>query len=425
MSVVREIDAAALDWQELLRPGDRLVVGQANAEPSLLLTTLVEQRAGLGRPELFVGPINGLELQPEHVDHLGFASYCGTGRNRSFTAQGVMEIIPSHFTDIPRQFAEGVQRADVMLLMLAQQDGGYSSGVTNDYTRQAASRARLIVAEVNDQMPLAFGAEWPEELRPHLVIRTSRPLSQVPTPPPSDIDRQIASHVGALVPDGATLELGIGSLPAQVMAELRGHRDLGFHSGVIADAAVDLIEAGVITNARKPIDSGVSVAGLLFGGKKTLDFAHRNPALRLAPASHTHNPMITAQIPAFFAINGAVEVDLSGQVNSETAGGRYIGAVGGLVDFARSAAASRGGRSITMLASTAKGGQVSTITARLDAGNVTLARSDADVIVTEWGVAELRGQSFSERARRLIAIAHPKFREMLERAAAETVAAGE
>jgi acetyl-CoA hydrolase len=232
------------------------------------------------------------------------------------------------------------------------------------------------------------------------------------------VEAAIAQHVASLVPDGATLELGIGSLPERVLQALRGHRDLGIHSAVIGDGVVELMEAGVVTNARKPFDAGVTVAGMLMGTRRLYDFAHRNPRVRLAPSSHTHATAVMAALPNFFAINGAVEVDLSGQVNAESSNGRYIGAVGGQVDFVRGANASPGGRALMVLPSTAKGGRISRIVPRLGDGVVTTARSDVDAVVTEFGVATLRGKSLRERSKALIDVAHPDHRESLERAAA-------
>lgn len=410
-----ELAADAIDWRDWLRPGDRIVVSQAGAEPTTLTQTLVQQRAGLGRPQLFVGPILAPVLRPEHGDHLDFLSYCGTAANRCFVDAGVMQIQPVHFTDLLRNFRTGLFGCDVALVLLAETGGRFNTGLANDHVIEAARRARFIIAEVSDQLPWTEGADWPADLTPDVIVRTSRSGVALPKAKGTGVEARIAAHVASLVPDGATLEIGIGSLSGQVIAALASHRDLGLHSGVIGDDLVDLIEAGVLTNARKPIDTGVSVAGMLFGGQRTMDFAHRNPQLRLAPSTYTHNPAVAALLPDFMAINGAIEVDLTGQVNSEVAGGRYIGAIGGQVDFARCAQASTGGRSIIMVPSTARNGQLSSIVPQLGSV-VTLGRADADTVITEWGIAELRGQTIAERIRRMVAIAHPDFREELDRA---------
>ena len=212
------------------------------------------------------------------------------------------------------------------------------------------------------------------------------------------------------------LQTGVGAVPDAVLRLIADRKDLGVHSGMLGDGLVDLVEAGVITNARKPIDTGVSINGALIGTKRLYDFVHRNAAIRMCSAAYTHSAAIHAQIPQMVTINSALEVDLTGQVNAEQSGSSYFGGTGGQVDYVRAGSRSPGGRSIIALPATAKGGTVSRIVVALS-GPVTTARSEVDVIATEFGVAELKGQTLAERSRRLIAIAHPDFREELDRAA--------
>jgi acyl-CoA hydrolase len=235
----------------------------------------------------------------------------------------------------------------------------------------------------------------------------------MPDPAVSDVDRIIAEKVAAIVPNGATIQLGVGSLPAAIAAALHSHQDLGVHSGVVSDVLVDLIEAGVVTNARKGIDAGVTVTGGLFGTERLRAYANNNPAVVMRASSYTHNQHVLGRVHALHAINSAIEVDLTGQVNSEIAGKRYLGAVGGQLDFVRGAQRSPGGRSIIALPSITADGKHSRIVASLDGRPVTCPRSDADLVVTEYGVAHLRGCGFHERARRLVAVAHPDFRDAL------------
>jgi acetyl-CoA hydrolase len=223
--------------------------------------------------------------------------------------------------------------------------------------------------------------------------------------------RAVARRVAALVDDGATQQYGIGALPEQVLRELSGHRDLGIHSGLLSDAAMELLQAGVVTGARKTVDPGRAVVGMVAGSSKLFAFVDRNPDVLLAPTAYTHDPAVLAAQHALVAINGALSVDLSGQVNAETVGRRYVGAVGGAPAFQRGAAASRGGLPITALASTAHG--ASRIVARLD-GPVSTQRADVGLVVTEHGVADLRGLGLTQRAERLIAVAHPDHRAGLE-----------
>ncbi|MDE2049918.1 MAG: acetyl-CoA hydrolase, partial [Gammaproteobacteria bacterium] len=216
--------------------------------------------------------------------------------------------------------------------------------------------------------------------------------------------------------DGAVLQVGIGAVPDAILRLLHDRRDLGIHSGMVGDGLVDLVEAGVITNARKPIDPGISITGALIGTRRLYAFADGNPKIGMRNSAYTHGSTVLARLPRLVAINSAIEVDLTGQVNAEQSGSLYLGGTGGQVDFVRAGARSPGGRAIIALPATARGGKVSRITASLS-GPVTTARSEVDVIVTEFGAAELKGQALGERARRLVAIAHPSFQEELDRAA--------
>jgi acyl-CoA hydrolase len=226
----------------------------------------------------------------------------------------------------------------------------------------------------------------------------------------------MAKLAAAYIEDGATIQVGIGAVPDAILRLLRDRRDLGVHSGMIGDGLVELVEAGVITNARKPIDPGVSITGALIGTRRLYEFADRNPKIGMRGSAYTHDASVLSRLPKLVTLNSALEVDLTGQVNAEQSGAHYLGGTGGQVDFVRAGARSHGGRSMIALPATARGGKVSRITASLS-GPVTTARSEVDVIVTEFGAAELKGQTLAERTRRLIAIAHPDFREELDRAA--------
>jgi acetyl-CoA hydrolase len=420
--MTRDIAADALDLTQYIRPGDRIVIGQGGAEALTLSEILVRQRAALGRVGLFLGPAFAGSFRPEHGDHLSFAGYAASGSNQALARAGLLDILPVHYSELPALFTAPAPRAEVVLLQLTPE--GRRLGMANDYQIDAARRARVVIAEVNERVPATRGSELPDDVRIDVAVRTAREPAAMALPPLGAAEAAIARHVASLVPDGATLELGIGALPDAILAALVDHRDLGLHSGMLGDGVVTLAERGVLTNARKPIDTGVTIGGLLFGTRRLFDFAHRNPALKLMPPAYTHGQHVLRQLPHFVAINSAVEADLSGQVNGEMAGGAYLGAVGGQVDFMRGAAAAEGGRSIIALPAIAKGGMVSRIVARLADATVTSLRSDMDAIVTEHGIAELRHRSLAERARRMIAIAAPQFREALERAARPLLRAG-
>lgn len=409
--------ADTIDLAGLIRPGDTVVVGQASGEPTVLAEALVRQRHALGPVRVFVGALFTRCFAPEATDGLDFAGYGAIGGAGALARAGRLDLVPAQYSRVPGLFADGILPADVVLLQLARVDGRLGLACNNDYSLAAARRARLVIAEVNDRAPWCHGAEWPDDLEIGLTVETSRPLAQLAPVRIGEVEQRIARLVAERIPDGAVIQTGIGAMPDAILSALAGHRDLGVHSGMIGDRIADLIDAGAVTNARKPFDAGVTVGGSLFGTIRLFGFADRNPAVKLVPPSVSHGVDVMARLPGFTAINSAVEVDLSGQVNAEVAGVRYVGAVGGQVDFVRAGNLAPGGRSIIALPSTARDGAVSRIVASLEGRPVTSLRSDADLVVTEWGVAELKGRTLAERARRMIAIADPAFREDLERAA--------
>jgi acyl-CoA hydrolase len=252
---------------------------------------------------------------------------------------------------------------------------------------------------------------------PSLRNTSRQPVEVLPSRS-NDTDTAIARFAAQFIEDGSVLQVGVGSVPDAIMSLLQDRKDLGVHSGMLGDAVVGLAEAGVLTNARKEFDTGVSIAGLLIGSRRLFQFCDRNPAVAMRDASYTHDEAMLTRLSRLVTINSAVEVDLTGQVNAEASGSVYMGGTGGQVDYVRAGSRSPGGHSIIALSATAKGGEISKIVSQLN-GPVTTARSEVDIIVTEFGAAELKGQSLAERSRRLIAIAHPDFREELDRAAFE------
>ena len=252
-----------------------------------------------------------------------------------------------------------------------------------------------------------------------VLVETRRAPIQLPTAAVGDLERRIAAHVDEYIPDRSTLQVGIGSIPEAIIAMLTSRRGLGIHSGMVGDSLVDLVESGAVTNEHKEFDAGVSISGVLFGTDDRLyRYAHRNPALRLCPIARTHNGAVLGRLARYVSINSALEVDLTGQVNAESVGGDYIGAVGGQVDFVRAAGRSPGGASIIALPSSGKGGTLTRIVARLN-GPVTTARSDVDIVATEHGAVRLRSMSLRERVRAMTGLAAPQHREALERQARE------
>ncbi len=407
----------------LVRPGDTLWWGQATAEPLTLTRALVRRRHALaqgGRLRVFVGLGASDTLQAAHADTFDFFGYAAGGPHRCLTEAGVLDILPCHYSQLPGLIRSGVLLAEVVLLQVSPPDeqGRHSLGLAQEYLPAAIERARVVIGEINPAIPWTHGGLHLQASDFALLVDAEHPPLDQSRSAPGPVEQAIARHVAALVEDGATLQLGVGNLPEAVLAALHGHRDLGLHSGAVGDGIAGLAEAGVLTNARKSLDTGVGIGGILMGSERLRRWAHRNPALQLRGTGYTHDPEVLAASHKLAAINSAIEVDLTGQINAEVAAGVYVGAVGGAVDFLRGAARSRGGLPIVALPATARG--KSRIVAQLN-GPVSTPRSDAGLIVTEHGVADLRGQTLSRRVRRLIDIAAPEHREDLERQAHETL----
>jgi acyl-CoA hydrolase len=414
---VRELDPADPALAGIVRSGDLVMWGQATAEPVPLTRALMAQRAAIGRFSAFIGISWSDAVQVAHADCVSFTSYCGAGNNRALAQAGRLDILPCPYSSLPRLIAGGPWQPDVLLLQLAPPaaDGRYSLALAGDYLVHAIRGARVVIAEVNAQAPASCGATiGAEDI--DFVIHTDRAPLEAPRGRAHPAEAGVARHVASLVEDGDTVQHGIGTLPEAIMGQLADRRDLGLHSGVLGDAAAALIRAGVVTNARKSIDPGATVTGVLLGGASLNALAHRNAAIQLRGADYTHAAAVLASIDNLVTINSAIEVDLTGQVNAEVADGVYVGAVGGGIDFIRGARAARNGRAIIPLPSRTGGKNISRIVSRLS-GPVSTARGDAPIIVTEHGIADLRDLTLSQRVARMIAIAHPEERERLAREA--------
>ncbi len=392
-------------------------MGQACGEPSVLRDALIAQGGGIGGLSLFIATSFSGMFTPETAASFALSSMGAIGALRSMTKAGKLAVIPAHVSQIGPLIAEGIIGCDVAMIQVSPVDdqGNHSLGLICDHVRAAVDKARLVIAEVNDQVPFTFGEMLPAS-RIGVAVPVSRPPVEVAPAALGPIDLAIARHCAEFIGDGCVIQTGVGALPDAILRLLEDRRDLGVHSGMLGDGLVDLVEAGVITNARKEIDQGVSINGALIGSRRLFDWAHRNPAIRMCAASYTHDAAVLARLSRLVTINSALEVDITGQVNAEQNAAAYLGGTGGQVDFVRAGARSPGGHSIIALPSTAKGGTISKIVSAL-CGPVTTARSEVDVIVTEYGAAQLKGQTIAERSRRLIAIAHPDFREQLDRAA--------
>lgn len=407
-------DLHSLRLCEVIRPADRVAWGQSAAEPVALTRALVAQRHTFGgRIRVFLGTSWTDTVRPEHADAIDFQAWGGGGTNRALAQEGLLDVFCCHYSDLAFALGpDGPNQVDVLLLQVAPKNaqGFYSLSVAHEYLVPLLDSARLVIAEVNAAAPWTYGGRLVRDEDLDLVVHTDRPLPLPPATAPSATDLAVARQIAALVDDGVTLQLGVGSVPDAVLRQLGDRRDLGVHSGALTDGLVDLLEAGVITNARKPVDTGVTVGGVLMGGSRLMAHAHQNPRVQLRETTYTHAASTLSQQHRLCAINGAVEVDLTGQVNAEVAAGRYVGAVGGALDFMRGARLSRGGASVIGLP--ARAGTRSRIVARLS-GPVSTPRSDVQYVATEFGIADLRGATLAQRVARMLAISHPDDRATL------------
>lgn len=372
-------------------------------------------RHQIGDFEAFIGMSYGQTPRLEHCDKIKFSSYCATGNNRELAVANKLEIYPCHYSNLPDLLRAKVK---VLLLQVAKTDRPdvYSFGLSQDYLVPLVAAARVVVAEINDKTPATFGESEIDAADIDYAVLTNRGPISGKLNRGGDPEKRIAKIAAGLIDDGMILQTGLGAIPELVIHELSSHRDLGVHSGIIGDQIVNLMKSGAITNANKSADRGVTVTGQIFGSTETYGFVDRNPNISVRSINYTHSPSVLYRLERFAAINGAIEVDLTGQINAEVAGNRYVGAVGGAMDFLRAAHASPGGLPIVALPSLTKAehGPRSRIVNSLH-GPVSTPRADTAIIVTEHGYADLRGLSLQDRAKAMISIAAPEFRESLER----------
>lgn len=403
-----------IDLSPHVRPGIGIWWSQAGAEPTPLVHALLDQADDLGPVRAFCGLSWDQRLVRELPSSVSLSSYGALGQLRRLSRVGRLDVVPCHYSALPRLFAEGALPADVGFVQVSPPDaaGTCSLGIGVDYIADAIAHTPVLIAEINRRMPVTTGASRLPLSRFAAVVETDRPVGEAPARPADDVEQTIARNVAELIEDGDTLQMGVGSLPAAVLDRLAGHQDLGFHTGMISDGVLSLVEKGVLTGARKEIDPGLIVTGAALGSSELYERLGELP-VEFRQASYTHSPATLSRLRSLVSINSAIEVDLTGQVCSERRRGDYIGAIGGQVDFSR-AAALTGARSIITLRATSE--EHSTIVPT-PAGPVTTGRSDVDIVVTEHGAAHLRGCDLPERARRLTAIAGPEHRDGLSRAA--------
>lgn len=402
--------------------GRRIFIGSGAAEPSALVEGLVHHGEHLADNEivhlLTLGPAPyvqpGLERRFRHT-----AFFIGANV-REAVHEGRADFMPVFLSDIPRLIASRRVRIDVALVQVSPPDAhGYVSlGVSVDIVRAAVDSADVVIAEVNPQMPRTHGQSFLHVDQIKLLVPVDTPLLERLPEPLDDVDRQIGLHVASLVPDGATIQTGIGRIPDAALAALETRHDLGVHTEMFSDGVMRLVLKGVITGRRKSVLPGKIVTSFLMGSRALYAWAHENPAIEMRPSRYTNDPFTIASNEKMIAINSALAVDLTGQVAADTLMGRFFSGIGGQVDFIRGAARSEGGKPIIALRSTAKDGAISRIQAVLEEGaGIVTSRGDVHYVVTEYGVADLWGKNIRQRALSLIEIAHPDHRASLLAAA--------
>jgi len=412
----------ALDFTRLIRAGETIGWAEATAEP-VFLTRMLDAQAERCPPFRVFFALTFSDAFAAGHTNVTVTALGGASAGRRFFAKDAGNVIPANISDICGLVAGGRLPIDVVLLQVSGPDetGRYNAGLGIEHLHAAIGRARLVVAQVNPQLPWTHGDTSIEPGAIDVLVPAAEPPIELPARLPGPADRAIAEHVARLIPDRATIELGLGATPEAVTRALGGKRGLGVHSGAVGDGIADLMQVGIIDNRHKEIDPGITVATMLMGTQRLYRFADRSPAIQIRATSYTHDALVLGNFRRFVAINGALEVDLTGQVNAETANGRHIGLVGGQMDFVRAANRAAEGRSIIALQSTNRDRTRSRIVARVADGVVTTPRAEADCVVTEHGIAELRGRTLAERTRALIAVADPSFRDELERASERLV----
>jgi acyl-CoA hydrolase len=415
--------AEALDFARLIRAGETVGWAQATAEPVWLTRLLNEQAARCPPFSVFFAMTFATDLAPGHPNVMVTATGGGGSGRRFFAGDGgAGNMIPANISALCGLIAAGRPRIDIVLLQVGSgpdADGSYNAGLGVECLREMIAGARLVIAQVNPALPWTHGDTLIGAGEIDLLVPAEQLPLELPARTIGPVEQAIAAHVARLVPDRATIELGIGLIPEAVTRALGDKRGLGVHSGAIGDGVADLMAAGIVDNRHKEIDAGATVTMMLMGTSRLYAYADRNPLIRIRSPRYTHDALVLGNFRRFVAINSALEIDLTGQVNAETAQGRHIGLVGGQMDFVRAAGRAPEGRSIIALPATSRDRRHSRIVARLADAVVTTPRADADYVVTEHGIAELKGRSLAERARALVAIADPAFRAELERAAGQ------
>lgn len=415
--IYQDRSMSAREAIRLIQNGDRVVIGHAAGVPLAITDVMAEHKEDYRDVEIMqmVSMGNAKFAEPGTEGHFHLNSMFLGAHSRQAVKEGRGDFTPCCFSEIPGLFRDYLP-VDVAIIIVTppDKDGYCSCGISVDYTLPAARCAKRVIAQVNPRMPRTHGDTFLHVSEIDAFVEIEEPVLELAIPKIGEVERAIGENCAKLVRDGDTLQLGIGGIPDAVLLFLKGKKDLGIHSEMISDGVVELIEAGVITNKRKTLHPGKTVVTFLMGTKRLYDYVDDNPSIYMCGVDYVNDPFVIAGNDNLISINSCIQVDLQGQVAAESAGLSQISGIGGQTDFVRGARRSKGGKSIMAIASTAKKGTVSKIVPFLDEGAaVTTSRTDVDYVVTEFGIAALRGKSLKQRAAALIRIAHPDFRKGL------------
>lgn len=425
MSVVEQYKQKLVSADEAIRQvrnGDVVIVPTGVGEPPALLTALSEHRRDFR--DVKVSQILALRkygyLDPETTENIRHEAFFFGGSTRAGGQAGWVDFIPNYFAEIPEMIRRGQIGSDVVFTMASpmNKQGYFALSLGADYTMAAISKARAIVLEVNPNVPFSYGNCHVHISQVAALVESSDPILEVPLPKIGPVQQAIGKYVADLIEDGSTLQIGYGGIPDAVVMQLEDKRDLGIHTEMIGDGILKLLECGAVTNRRKNYMPGKMVATFALGSKRLYDYMDQNLMLEMHPSDFTNDPYLAGQNDNLCAINATLQIDLLGQCGSESLGATPYSGTGGQADFIRAANRSRNGKGFIVLPSTAKDDTISRIVPTLTPGtHVTTSKNDVNYVVSEFGVAQLRGKSYKQRAQELINIAHPDFRGELREAA--------
>lgn len=410
---------SAKEAANLIKSNTRVVFGHAAATPVDVVNEMVMNKERYENVEIvhMLSLSDGAYMNEDMDGHFRHNALFVGSNSRNALKKNQGDYTPCFFNEVPSLFKEGYLPVDTAVIQLSPPDdqGMMSYGVSNDYTKAAAECAELVIAEVNPNMPRVMGDNFIHVDDVNYMVKTNNPIFELPIARIGDTEKLIGENCASLIDDGATLQLGIGAIPDAVLLFLKDKKDLGIHTEMFSDGILELINLGVINNSKKTLHKGKMISTFLMGSKALYDYVDGNDDVELHPVDYVNHPLTIMKNDNIVSINSCLQVDLMGQVSSESIGLTQFSGVGGQVDYVRGASMAKGGKSIIAIPSTASKGKLSRIVPFIDKGSaITTSRNDVHYVVTEYGVANLKGKTLKERARKLIDIAHPDFRESLE-----------